>query len=124
MKIPTTQRPRKKSKLARSGNVSISAAVMKIFLVFQDSVDLEKPMKAKIEIMWDAMKQMQEPSVIKGSTEADNQLVKIIRKKQRAKQPPRASDRPFANTHGSNNGIGMGNSWVASTNKHVVKTAE
>jgi hypothetical protein len=102
--------------------VSISAAVMKIFLVSQDSVDLEKPMKAEIEIMWDAMKQMQEPSVIEGST-ADNQLVKIIRKKQRAKQLPRASDHPFANSRGSNNGISIGNSWVRSTNKHVVKTA-
>jgi len=41
------QRPRKKSKLARSGNGSISTAVMKIFLKSQDSVDLEKPTKAK-----------------------------------------------------------------------------
>ena len=106
------------------GNVSISAAVMELFLMSQDSIDLEKPTKAEFAIMWDAMKNMHEPSVIEGSAEADNQLVEIIRKKQRAKQPPRASDRPFANTHGSNNGIGMGNSWVASTNKHVVKTAE
>jgi hypothetical protein len=51
-------------------------------------------------------------------------LVEIIRKKLRAKQLPHASDRPFANLCGSNNGIGMGNSWVPSTNKHVVKKAE
>jgi len=31
--------------------------------------------------MWDAMKKMHHPSVIKGSAEADNQLVEIIRKK-------------------------------------------
>ena len=74
--------------------------------------------------MWDAIRNMHEPSVIEGSAEADNQLVEIIRTKQRAKQPLRASDRPFANTRGSNNGIGMGNLWVPSTNKHVMKTAE
>ena len=90
----------------------------------QDSIDLERPTKAKFVIMWDAMKKMHEPSVIEGSAEADNQLVEIIRKKQRAKQLPHASDRPFANSRGSHNGIGMGNSWVPSTNKHVVKTAE
>ena len=53
-------------------NVSISAAVMKIFLMSQDSVDLEKPTKAKFTIMWYAMKKMHEPSVIEGSAEADN----------------------------------------------------
>ena len=118
------QRPRKKSKLARSGNGSISDAVMKIFLMTQDSIDLERPTKAKFAIMWDAIKKMHEPSVIEGSAEADNQLVEIIRKKLRAKQLPRASDRPFGNLHGSHNGIGMGNSWVPSTNRHAVKTAE
>ena len=118
------QRPHKKSKLAGSGNVSISAAVMKIFLMSQDSVDLEKPTKAKFAIMWDAMKKMHEPLVIEGSAEANNQLLQIIRKKLRAKQLPHASDCPFANLCGSNNGIGMGNSWVPSTNKHVVKKAE
>ena len=41
MKIPTTQRPRKKSELPRSINVSMYATVMKIFLTSQDSVDLE-----------------------------------------------------------------------------------
>jgi hypothetical protein len=105
-------------------NVSISAAVMKIFLMSQDSVDLEKPTKAEFAIMWYAMKKMHEPSVIEGSAEADNQLVEIIRRKQRAKQLPHASDRPFANSCESHNGIGMGNSWVPSTNNHVVKTAE
>jgi len=58
MKIPTMQRPRKKSKLARSGNVSISAAIMKIFLMSQDSIDLEKPTKTEFTIMWDAMKKI------------------------------------------------------------------
>jgi hypothetical protein len=37
------QRPHKKSKLAGSGNVSISAAVIEIFLVSLHSIDLEKP---------------------------------------------------------------------------------
>jgi hypothetical protein len=52
------QRPRKKSKLAGSGsgNGSISAAIIKIFLMTQDSIDLERPTKAKFTIMWDAMK--------------------------------------------------------------------
>ena len=81
-------------------------------------------MKAEFEIMWDAMKKMHKPLVIEGSTEVDNQLVEIIRKKQRAKQLPCASDHPFANSRGSHNGIGMGNLWLPSTNKHVVKTAE
>jgi len=53
---------------------------MKIFLMTQDSIDLERPTKAKFVIMWDAMKKMHEPSVIEGSAEADNQLVEIIRK--------------------------------------------
>jgi hypothetical protein len=74
------QRPRKKYKLAGSGNGSISATAMKIFLMTQDSIDLERPTKAKFVIMWDAMKKMHEPSVIEGSAEADNQLVEIIRK--------------------------------------------
>jgi hypothetical protein len=30
--------------------------------------------------MWDAMKKINEPSVIKGSAEANNQLVEIIKK--------------------------------------------
>jgi len=99
-------------------------AVMKIFLMTQDSIDLERPTKAKFAIMWDAMKKTHEPSVIEGSAEADNQLVKIIRKKLRDKQLPHASDHPFGNLRGSHNVTGMGNSWVPSTNKHVVKTAE
>ena len=103
------QRPHKKSKLAGSGNVSISAAVIEIFLVSLHSIDLEKPTEAEFAIMWDAMKKMHEPLVIKGSAEGDNQLVEIIRKKQRAKQLPHASDRPFGNSRGSNNGIGMAN---------------
>ena len=74
--------------------------------------------------MWDAMKKMHEPLVIESSAEANTQLVEIIRKKLRAKQRPHASDRPFANSCESHNGIGMGNSWVPSTNNHVVKTAE
>ena len=45
------QRPRKKSKLARSGNGSISDAVMKICLMTQDSIDLERPTKAKLRCM-------------------------------------------------------------------------
>jgi hypothetical protein len=55
------------------------------------------------------MKKMHEPLVIEGSAEGDNQLVEIIRKKKRAKQLPHASDRPFSNSRGSNNGIGMAN---------------
>jgi hypothetical protein len=56
-------------------------AVMKIFLMAQDSIDLEKPTKTKFAIMWDAMKKMHEPLVIESSAEADNQFVEIIRKK-------------------------------------------
>jgi hypothetical protein len=67
---------------------------------------------------------MHEPSATEGSAEADNQLVEIIRKKLRAEQLPHASDRPYANLCGSHNGIGMTNSWVPSTNKHVVKKAK
>jgi hypothetical protein len=59
-------------------NVSISTAIMKIFLMSQDSVDLEKPTNAEFVIMWDAMKKMHEPLVIEGSAEANNQLVEII----------------------------------------------
>ena len=70
---------------------------MKIFLMIQDSIDLERPTKAKFGIMWDAMKKMHEPLVIEGSAEADNQLVEIIRKKLRAKQLPHTSNHPFAN---------------------------
>ena len=109
------QRLRKKSKLAGSGNGSISAAVMKIFLMTQDSIDLERPTKA-ITMMWDAMKMMHKPSVIEGSAEANNQLVEIIIQKLRAKQLPHTSDRPFGNSRGSHNEIGMGNSWVPQTN--------
>ena len=78
------QRPCKKSKLARSGNGSIPDAVTKIFLMTQDSIDLERPTKAKFEIMWDATKKMHKPSAIEGSAEADNQLVEIIRKKTKS----------------------------------------
>ncbi len=53
---------------------------MKIVLMTQDSIDLERPTKAKFVIIWDAMKKMHEPLVIEGSEEADNQLVEIIRK--------------------------------------------
>ena len=97
------------------GNVSTTAAVMKIFLMSQNSDDLEKQTITKFAIMWDAMKKIHEPLVIEGSTEANNQLVEIIRKKQSDKQLPHASDHPFANSRGSNNGIGMSNSWVPST---------
>ncbi len=90
----------------------------------QDSIDLERPMKAEFATMWDTVNKMYEPSVIEGSEEADSQLVEIIRKKLRAKQLPHASDRPFANSRGSHNGIGMTNSWVPSTNKQVVKKTE
>jgi hypothetical protein len=95
--------------------MGLSAAVMKIFLMTQDSIDLERPTKA-ITMMWDAMKMMHEPSVIEGSAEANNQLVEIIIQKLRAKQLPHTSDRPFGNSRGSHNEIGMGNSWVPQTN--------
>ncbi len=66
---------------ANEDNKDENDAVMKIFLMTQDSIDLEKPMKTEFAIMWEAMKKMHEPSVIEGSAEADNQLVEIIRKK-------------------------------------------
>ncbi len=74
--------------------------------------------------MWDAMNKMDEPLVIEGSVEADNLLVEIIRKKLRPQQLSHTSDRLFANSRGSHNGIGMASLWVPSTNKHVVKEAE
>ncbi len=86
----------------------------------QDTIHLERPTEVEFTNMWDAMKRMDEPLVIKGSADADNQLVEIIRKSLKAKQLPRASDRPFANLRRSHNGIGVINSWVPSTNKHVM----
>ncbi len=62
--------------------------------------------------------------VIEGSKEADNHLVEIISNKLRGEQLPHASDRPFDNSRRSHNGIGMANTWVPSTNKHVAKTAD
>jgi hypothetical protein len=121
------QRLRKKSKLARSGNGSISAAVVEIFLVSLHSIDLEKPTETEFATMWDAIKKMHVPSVIEvieGSKEAGNHLVEIISNKLRAKQLPHASDRPFGNLCRSHNSIGMANTWVPSTNKHVAKTAD
>ena len=53
--------------------------------------------------MWDAMNRMVKPSVIKGSAEADNQLVEIIRKKLRAEQLPHTSNHPFANLRARRN---------------------
>jgi len=99
------------------GNLSTSAVIMGIFLMSPDSIVLERPTKAEFATIWDAMKKMHEPLMIEGSAEADNQLVKIIRKKLRAKQLPHTSDRPFVNSRRSHNGIGMANSWVTSTNK-------
>ena len=67
---------------------------------------------------------MHVPSVIEGSKEADYHLVEIISNKLRGEQLPHASDRPFDNSRRSHNGIGMANTWVPSTNKHVAKTAD
>jgi hypothetical protein len=79
------QRPRKKSKLARSGNGSTSATVrpptahrvshdatimmaMDIFLISQDSIHSVRPTEVEFGNMWDAMKKMHEHWVIEGST--------------------------------------------------------
>jgi hypothetical protein len=80
-------------------------------------------MIAELEIMLHVMSNMHEPSVVQGSDEADNHLVEMIRGKLIAEELPHSSDRPFGNSCQTTNGIGMGNSWVPSTNKHVVKTA-
>jgi hypothetical protein len=95
-----------------------------IHLVSQQSNAFEKPTIAELEIMLHAMSNMHEPSVVQGSDEADNHLVKMIRGKLIAEQLPHSSDRPFGNARQTTNGIGMGNSWVPSINLNVVKTAE
>ena len=95
-----------------------------IHLVSQQSNAFEKPTIAELEIMLHAMSNMHEPSVVQGSDEADNHLVEMIRGKLIAEQLPHSSDRPFGNSRQTTNGIGNVNSWVPSTNKHVVKTAE
>ena len=51
----------------------------------QDTIHLERPTEVEFTNMWDAMKRMDEPLVIKGSADADNQLVEIIRKSLKAK---------------------------------------
>jgi len=105
--------------------ILLTAAVMEIFLLMsQQSNVFEKPTIDVLEIMLHAMSNMHEPSVVQGSVEADNQLVEMIREKLIAEQLPHSSDRPFANSRQTTNGIGMINSWVPSTNKHVVKTAD
>ena len=118
MKIRMTSDEDTESLLLLLSVAAQSDAVVDIFLMSPDSIDLERPTKAEFAIMWDAMNKMHEPSVIKGSAEANNQLVEIIRNKLRAKQLPHASDRPFAKSRRSNN------LWVPRTNKHVVKKAE
>jgi len=95
-----------------------------IHIVSQQSNAFKKPSIADIKIMLHAMSNMHEPSVVQGSDEADNHLVKMIRGKLIAEQLPHSSDRPFGNRRQTTNGIGCVNSWVPSTNKHVVKTAE
>ena len=62
-------------------NGSTSTAVMDIFLMSQDTIDLERPTKAEFVTMWNAVSKMHEPLVIEGSAEADNQFVEFIRKK-------------------------------------------
>jgi len=95
-----------------------------INLVSQQSNAFEKPTIAELEIMLHATSNMHEPSVVQGSDVADNHLVKMIGGKLIAEQLRHSSDRPFGNSRQTTNGIGMGNSWVLSTNLHVVKTAE
>ena len=109
---------------ARPAVLSRDTVMEIINLVSQQSNAFEKPTIAELEIMLHAMSNMHEPSVVQGSDEADNHLVEMIRGKLIAEQLPHSSDRPFGNSHQTTNGIGMGNSWVPSTNLHVVKTAE
>jgi hypothetical protein len=66
-----------------------------IFLMSQDTIHLKRPTEVEFANMWDAMNMMVKPLVIKGSTEADNQLVEIIRKKLRAEQLHCTSNHPF-----------------------------
>jgi len=92
-----------------------------INLVSQQSNAFKKPTIAELEIMLHAMSNMHEPLVVQGSDVADNHLVKMIRGKLIAEQLRHSSDRPFGNSRQTTNGIGMDNSWVPSTNSHVVK---
>ena len=112
------------SPAARPAVLLTDTVIEIIHLVSQQSNAFEKPTIAELEIMLHAMSNMHEPSVVQGSDEADNHLVKMIRGKLIAEQLPHSSDRPFGNSRQTTNGIGMGNSWVPSTNLHVVKTAE
>ena len=109
---------------ARPAVLSTDTVIEIIHLVSQQSNAFEKPTIAELEIMLHAMSNMHEPSVVEGSDEANNHLVEMIRGKLIAEQLPHSSDRPFGNSRQTTNGIGMINSWVPSTNKHVVKTAE
>ena len=84
MKIRTTSDEDTTSLLLLSSVAAQSDAVMDIFLMSPDSIDLERPTKAKFAIMWDAVNKMHEPLVIIGSAEAENQLVEIIRKKAKS----------------------------------------
>jgi hypothetical protein len=109
---------------ARPAVLSTDTFMEIIQLVSQQSNAFEKPTIAELEIMLHAMSNMHESLVVQGSDEADNHLVEMIRGKLIAEQLPHSSDRPFGNSRQTTNGIGMGNSWVPSTNLHVVKTAE
>ncbi len=57
-----------------------------IHIVSQQSNAFKKPSIADIKIMLHAMSNMHEPSVVQGSDEADNHLVKMIRGKLIAEQ--------------------------------------
>ena len=90
------QQPCKKSKLARSGNGTTSTAIMDIFLVSQDSIHLEGQRKSSLQICGICgMQWTRCTSLHRRQRRGRQSIVKIIRKKLRAKQLPHASDRPF-----------------------------
>jgi hypothetical protein len=114
------QQPCKKSKLARSGNGTTSTAIMDIFLVSQDSIHLEGQWKSSLQICGICGMQWTRCTSLHWRQRRGRQsIVKINRKKLRAKQLPHASDSPFCQFAQITQ-----LPWVPSTNKHVVKKAE
>jgi hypothetical protein len=90
------QQPCKKSKLARSGNGTTSTAIMDIFLVSQDSIHLEGQWKSSLQICGICGMQWTRCTSLHWRQRRGRQsIVKINRKKLRAKQLPHASDSPF-----------------------------
>ena len=111
----------KKSKLARSGNGSTSNAVMDIFLVSQDSIHLEGQQKLSLQICVCGICGMQWTRCTSLHQRQGRGWQLISWNHQKKAKSQTASLRQWPSSH---NGIDLANSWVPSTNKHVMKQAE